>query len=97
METFFSGFVATNRERYTFNNALMQLIGNWRKARDENFQRGMVLMDLTKAFDCIPYDLLIAKLYARDLSQETTTFFYSYLKRRQQSVRIDDIISLCKF
>ena len=54
-------------------------------------------MDLTKAFDCIPYDLLIAKLYARDLSQETTTFFYSYLKRRQQSVRIDDIISLCKF
>ena len=54
-------------------------------------------MDLSKTFDCIPYDLLIAKLYAHDLSQETTTFFYSYLKRRRQSVRIDDIISLCKF
>ena len=71
----------------------MRLIGDWRKARDENFQRGTVLMDLSKAFDCIPYDLLIAKLYAHDLSQETTTF-YSYLKRRRQSVRIDDIISL---
>ena len=74
----------------------MRLIGDWRKARDENFQRGTVLMDLSKAFDCIPHDLLIAKLYAHDLSQETTTF-YSYLKRRRQSVRIDDIISLCKF
>ena len=97
METFFSGFVAASGERYSFNNALMRIIGNWRKARHENFQRGTVLMDLSKTFDCIPYDLLIAKLYAHDLSQETTTFFYSYLKRRRQSVRIDDIISLCKF
>ena len=97
METFFSGFVGAYRERYSFNNALMRLIGNWRKTRDENFQRGTVLMDLSKAFDCIQYDLLIAKPYTHDLSQETTTFSYSYLKRRQQSVRVDGIISLCKF
>ena len=50
-------------------------------------------MDLSKAFDYIPYDLLIAKLYAYGLSEETTTFFYSYLKRRGQRVRIDDILS----
>ena len=39
-------------------------------------------MDLSKAFDCIPYDLLIAKLYAHDLCKEATTFFYSYLKKK---------------
>ena len=80
METFFSGFVAAYTVRYSFNNVLMRLIGNWRKARDENLQIGTLLMDLSKAFDCIPHDLLIAKLYAHDLSEETTTFFYSYLK-----------------
>ena len=50
-------------------------------------------MDLSKAFDCIPHGLLIAKLYAYGLSEETTTFFYSYLKRRGQRVRIDEILS----
>ena len=96
MEIFFSGFIAAYRERYSFNNALMRLVGNWRKAGDENFQRDTILMDLSKAFDCIRFDLLIAKPYAHDLSQETTTFFKLYLKRRRQSVRIDDIISLYK-
>ena len=52
-----------------------------------------VLMDLSKAFDCIPHDLLITKLYAYGLSEETTTFFYSYLKRRGQRVRIDNILN----
>ena len=49
-------------------------------------------MDLSKAFDCIPHDLLIAKVYAYGLSEETTQSFYSYLKRRGQRVRIDDIL-----
>ena len=50
-------------------------------------------MDLSKAFDCILHDVLIAKLNAYGLSEETTKFFYSYLKRRGQRVRIDDILS----
>ena len=50
-------------------------------------------MDLSKAFDCIPHDLLIDKFYAYGLSEETTAFFNSYLKGRAQWVRIDEILS----
>ena len=71
----------------------MRLFENWKKALDESFQIGAVLMDLSKAFDCTPHDLLIAMFYAYGLSEETTTFFYSYLKRRGSRVRIDDILS----
>ena len=73
----------------------MRLIENWKRAIVENFQIAIVLMDLSKAFDCISHDPLIAKLYSYGLSEseETTTFFYSYLKRRGQRVRIDDILS----
>ena len=86
METFLSGFVAAYREEYSCNHVLMRLVENWKRALDKNFQIGTILMDLSTAFDCI------AKLYAYGLSEETTTFFYSYLKRRGQRVRIDDIL-----
>ena len=44
-------------------------------------------MDLTKAFDGIPHDLLIPKLHAYGFNKKALTFLYSYVKRRTQSVK----------
>ena len=51
-------------------------------------------MDLSKAFDCIPHELLIAKMDAYDFSENPLTFFFSYLKRRKQSVQINNTYSI---
>ena len=50
-------------------------------------------MDLSKVIDCISHDWHIAKY---GLTTEALTFLYSYLKRRQQEVKIDDAESIFK-
>ena len=47
-------------------------------------------MDLSKAFDCIPHDLLIAKLQTYGFNKKALTFPISHFKRRKQSVKIND-------
>ena len=54
-------------------------------------------MDLSKAFDCIPHDLLISKL--RTVLTESllfSVFSYSYVNRRKQCVNLNNIQSTFK-
>ena len=46
-------------------------------------------MDLSKALDCIPHDLLATKCHAYGLSKDAVTFVHSYLNRRKQGVKIN--------
>ena len=50
-------------------------------------------MDLSKAFDCLPHDLLIAKLKAYGFDTKTLIIFKSYLNQRKQFVNINDTLS----
>ena len=74
----------------------MRHIEDCKASLDNKKLVGTLLMDLSKAFDCISHDLLIAKLHAHGLTTEALTFLYSYLKRRQQGVKINDAESIFK-
>ena len=73
---------------------LVGLRGKWREQLDHNKMVGTALLDLPKAFDCIPHDLWITKLSAYGFDKNTLTLLFSYLKNRKQSVRMKTNYSL---
>ena len=50
-------------------------------------------MDLSKAYDCIPLDLLLGKLEAYDFSLESLNLMNSYLKNKLQRVKVNGTYS----
>ena len=74
---FLSDFISPYRTGYSTNHVLIRLIENWKTTLDKNLFTRAALRDLSKAFDCIPHDLLIAKLHAYGLRFDTVTFLNS--------------------
>ena len=90
---YFSPFISAQRKSYSTQQVLIRLLEEWREKLDKNFIVGAVLMDLSKAFDCIPHDLIIAKLAGYGFERETLRLIYSYLKGRKQCVKINNTYS----
>ena len=54
---------------------------------------GSILMDLSKTYDCLPHNLLLAKLQAYGFSKESIRLFLSYLTNRIQRIKEGSTIS----
>ena len=84
------------RERYGTQHALLRLIETCKKALDKGGVAGALLMDLSKAFDCLNHELLIAKLNAYGFSMSALRLIHSYLNERRQRVMINGSFSTWK-
>ena len=69
------------------------MLENWKSALDKSESVCALFMDLSKAFDTINHDLLLAKLKAYGFSREALTLMRSYLKNRKQKVVINNSAS----
>ena len=54
---------------------------------------GALLIGVSKVFDCLPHDLLIAKLHAYGLDMPSLKLLHSYLTKRRQRVKINNTYS----
>ena len=59
------------------------------KVLDNGGPFGALLIDLSKAFDCIPHELIIAKLEAYGFQIDTLRFVHDYLSNRKMVYRKD--------
>ena len=81
-ESIFSNVLTGFRKNHGTQNALVKMIELWKKALDENKNIGAIFMDLSKAFDTLNHNLLIAKLNAYGFSKNSLLFIQSYLENR---------------
>ena len=77
------------RKGYSTQHALLLLMNKINKSLELKQKVGLRMMDLSKAFDCISHDHIIAKLYAYGFDKGSLKFIYSYLKGRCQRVKIN--------
>ena len=69
------------------------MLENLKEALDKGLITGILLTDLTKAFDCIPHDILIAKLEAYGFSKKSLKLVYDYPSGRKQRTKVKNSYS----
>ena len=72
------------------------MIEKCKKIVDDGDVFGALFIDLSKAFDCVPHDLIIVKLEAYDFHIDASKLIHDYLSNRKQRVKINDAYSLWK-
>ena len=77
------------RKGFSTQHCLTVMLECWKKAIDKGKLAGALLTDLSKAFDCINHELLIAKMEAYGFDHKSLTYIYSYLSIRKQRTKVN--------
>ena len=83
VQSFLSSLLCGFREGCGTQHALLRFVEACKKTMDNRGVAGAVLTDLSKAFDCLNHELLIAKLNAYGFSRSALLFIHSYLTDRK--------------
>ena len=83
VENIFNVILCGFRKVHSTQHALFKLLQSWQKELDEKGMVATVLMDLSKAYDCIPHDLLIAKLNTYGIDGVGLLLISDYLSHRK--------------
>ena len=82
------------RKGFSTQHCLFLMLEKLKESLDKNESYGALLTDLSKAFDCLPHDLIIAKLNAFGFDSISLKCIYNYLTDRRQRVKVENYYSL---
>ena len=87
-------FLCAFRKGHGCQTTLWRLLEDWKTALDNNEYIAAIHMDLSKAFDCLPHDILLRKLSAYGFTENSIKLLYSYLSYRKQQIKIGNIVCM---
>ena len=89
VEPLLSKYQCGFRKGYNTQYCLLAMLEKWKSSVDKRSSFGALLTDLSKAFDCLSHELLIAKLHAYGFSLNAPRLVHSYLTNRKQRTKIN--------
>ena len=89
----FSKLLCGFRSKHGTQHALFRLLQKWVSCLDNSGKVGTILMDLSKAFDSLPHELLLAKLSAYGVTKDGLKLLRNYLSYRYQRTKIGSSFS----
>ena len=92
-ENIFSPYVSGFRKQHSCETVLCRMTENIKKDLDQGKIVCAVLLDLSKAFDCLPHKLLVSKFNAYGLSIPACELLLSYFTDRKQRVKLGNVKS----
>ena len=85
--------LAAFRKNYSCQHVLLNLSDKWRHHKECSKIPGILLADLSKAFDCLPHSLITSKLAAYGFDTNSITLLTDYLSHRPQRVKTGGAVS----
>ena len=88
MDLFSNKLLCGFRKAHSTQHTLFKLLHSWQKELDNSGFIGTVLMDLSKAYGCLPHDLIIGKFEAHGLIKNSHKLLLDYLEGQKKTFKI---------
>ena len=85
----FSKYQCGFQKSFSTKQCLLAMLKKWKKSVDSGKAFGALLTDLSKAFECLDHELLIAKLTAYGFSFPALKLIHDYLSNRKQRTKLN--------
>ena len=82
-----------SRSQHSTCTALIEMYDSWIQSSEKDEMAGVMMLDLSAAFDLVDHQLLLQKLELMGFEQPAVTWMWSYLSHRSQCVYVDGKLS----
>ena len=88
LDKYLNSLLCGFRKAHSSQHALFKLLQAWQEELDKSGFVGTILMDLSKAYDSLPHDLLVAKFEAYGIDKNGLNLIHNYQTNRKQRTKI---------